>query len=227
MSRRGETLARTCLLVQRDFYPQLPAADIEEALTGTRVRLTAHEGELTTRTGQTALVATFVWVAQLGCEIFLHCPRTSLAGDQPPLVGRELRAGLLALSRELATPAQADDGRHVETAIALGASRARGTADTEWRLSGDSFSTLLSTEKCQAPRWTGTEPFGALLGGIAAAAEVFRAVLRRLGEARGLDAPAEWLAAGEDRCRQRGSHHEQCSVQSAPPERRGCRYPGG
>jgi hypothetical protein len=173
-------LARTTLLVKRDIYPSLSDETIATALGTTRVRLTASEAALSTTNGQTALVTAAILAAQLGVELHLDFNEVELLTQQPPLLGEGLRESLLDLSEDLITPAQIDgDG---EFNIAVGAEPAGvgvGLAADDWRFA-------LATH---GGAFAGDLPFGAGLGAVAAAAELFRHVMVRLGK----DAGAESL----------------------------------
>ena len=179
----ANALARTSLLIQRDVYPDAPEHEIVEALVGTRVRLVADESNLTSSAARTALVAAFVLIAELGCEIWLDVPSVETL-DQPPLPQGDLRAGLLELGRTLITPATLDVEEPAALAIAFGDTPMRRADHRTVRVSGDEFSMRLDESRGGGLPWTGTLPFGALVSACAVAAEAFKEAMRKLGDQR-------------------------------------------
>jgi molybdopterin/thiamine biosynthesis adenylyltransferase len=177
----NDALARTLDLVQSDIFPFAGDGEIVAALIGTRIRLSADERNLASPAGQTALVTAAVAAAQCGVELVLAFPDAPLVAAQPPLKGECLRTALLELTDDLITPAIPDQGEPVDLTIAFGSTRVSDD-DRVARLSplGDGRGFEFVPTARGGEIWTGAEPWGALLGGIAAGAEAFRVAMRTL-----------------------------------------------
>ena len=174
-----QALARTVLLIRSDVYPNLDDAIIVKTLTGTRVRLRSDAANLATSAGQTALVSTAIMCAQLGAELLLDFPPTPMLTPQPPLKGPELRDAVLDAAADMITPARMGDEGDVT--IVLGDTPLRHGAPNTLRLSGGDWQCTLEPGSQPGHRWHGDLPFGPAYAGVAAAAEVFRYILKNLG----------------------------------------------
>lgn len=94
------SLARTALLVQRDFFPSLSEIEIADSLAELNVRIVADAENLGAPAAQTAVVAIAIVLAQSGAGVDLNIPDVEPAGLQPPL--RASTSGLaVALSAHL------------------------------------------------------------------------------------------------------------------------------
>jgi molybdopterin/thiamine biosynthesis adenylyltransferase len=177
-SATREALSRTTLLVKRDIYPALGADVIANALSTTRLRLTASHDALSNPNGQTALVTTAILCAELGAQLNLDFPEAPLLTPQPPLEGDGLRESILDLSRNLITPAQLGSDGEFEIGIGTGVS-GHGVAFT-----ADDWGFRLETRKALGS-FAGLLPFGAGFGSVAATAELFRYIIFQLGKETG------------------------------------------
>jgi hypothetical protein len=170
-----DALTRTVLLVRRDLFPTLSDETIANKLATTPVRLTASPDALDTTNGQSALVTAAILSAELGVQLNLDFPETRLLGPQPPLCGEGIRESLLDLSKDLITPARLGRDGVFEIAVGTGVSGA-GVS-----FAADDWGFHLVTSGA-AGGFGGTLPFGALLGSVAAAAELFRHVTVQMSE---------------------------------------------
>lgn len=171
-------LARTVDLVRADIFPHTGREEIVDALTSVRMRLRADERNLSCAAAQSALVSTAIVAAQSGVELVLDLADVPLVGRQPPLVGSRLTDALLDLTADLITPAVLHDGREADVTIILGSTAAQGSLDLRlgsWRTGFE----LAAGDGLTTP-WTGEDPFAALIGGVAAGTEGFRAAMRNL-----------------------------------------------
>lgn len=173
-------LARTTLLIRGDFYPDASEESIVEELVGLRVRMAPSAATLASGSGQTAVATAAILVAQLGAGLVLDFPEVRLLGPEPPLRGEGLRESLLEHTRDLITPARTAGEADFE--IRLGDVPARGPG--VW-LSADDWSFVLTLEP--GAGFAGSLPFGGAFAGAAAAAEVFRFAMVRLGARLGIE----------------------------------------
>lgn len=180
-----DALARTVLLIHREVYPSLTGDQIVNGLTGHTVRLRADEPNVRTPAGQTAVVASAVLSAQLGVRLIIDVPNVPLVVPQPPVADHRLATGLLELVDDLVTPACRDLAAPSDLTLLFGDVTARDIdTGVQLRLTGSDWSMRLAlAEAGELDRWAGIWPFGGLLGGVAASAEVFRAAMVALGQA--------------------------------------------
>jgi hypothetical protein len=173
---RATALDRTLRLLGGDLFQELASKEILGALTSTKVLLGADRGNLDSPAAQSALVAAFCCLAELGFEVVLDIPDVSLAGNQPPLTGQRLRAALFDLGDDLITPARSEAGSPLPIAqVLIGDCPAPlGELIPTLRLGGEAFAARVELGSAHPPRFQGEVPFGAILAGAAVAAEVLR-----------------------------------------------------
>ncbi len=158
--------------------------DLVAAFRDTRVVLVADKANLSAASGQHALVALFNLAARLGVSVSLAMPDVPIRGFQPPLRGSSLLEGLLDLGADLipecmATEASPDGPADI--ALVLGDSSWSGGAEMAIRLTGTEWAGTTCPAHEEAGRWTGDFPVGALVAAGIAAPEVYKLVMRRLG----------------------------------------------
>jgi len=182
-----EALSRT-LLVARDSdlmgANTLSDEQLIKAFLSTRVLLVADEANLSVPSGQHALVTLFNLIARLGVETRLALPELPILGFQPPLRGKDFRAGLLELGNDLLPGCLVTVGDAKEPAdivFILGDSAWEGQADIALRLCGNTWSGWTIPASQNARRWVDSFPIGGLTAAGIAAPEVFKYTLRTLG----------------------------------------------
>lgn len=106
-------LSRTADLLALDAFPGLGSQECVEALMGVRVKLAADRTSLENAGGQTALVASFLSLAQIGFRVTLDVPDAPLVGRQPPLEGATIRSALEAHAEDLIQPCVDDREHHL------------------------------------------------------------------------------------------------------------------
>jgi hypothetical protein len=179
---------RTVRLLQADLFPTLSTSELVSELTSTNVVLRADATNLMSPAGQTALLTSFIALAQMGIELTLDIPELEIAIAQPPLRGDFLRQGLLDLGNDLILPPVTEATTSPQVTVLLGdttpPSRPCGHV---LRLGGGDWAARIRVgEQTAPPRFTGELPFGALLAGAACAAEVLRIISARVAAKRGL-----------------------------------------
>jgi hypothetical protein len=187
-------LERTVDLVRRDLFPSAADEDVVAALTGTRVRLCAGEQELMSPAGQVALTTAAIVAAECGIELVLDLAQAPLLGVQPPLAGGNIAEALVGLTGKLITRARLEDGAEADLTIALGSTRCREVGALRLAASSTGVTLAPAGEITLSP-WPEEQVFAALLGGVAAGTEAFRAAMRRL--ASGGHSPASARAVRE------------------------------
>lgn len=187
MSMR-EALGRTLLLARdQDLIGKNTPTDDQliDAFRNTTVLLVADEANLSVPPGQHAFVAFFNLVARLGVSLRLAMPEIPILGFQPPVRGNWLQAGLIALGNDLipgCTVQVSDPTIPVNLVVILGDTPWKGKADFAIRLAGDDWSGQTIPANGLSKRWEGGFPVGALIAAGIAAPEVFKLVIRNLGQ---------------------------------------------
>jgi hypothetical protein len=193
----GEALARTVQLIALDVFgsplgeDQRLEAAIVRGLQGTTIRLVADAANLSSDTGQTALITLFGLLAMMGIGIDLDVPDVPLHSLQPPLREAGLRSALIAYGHDLIPNARICLDRGVarpDLTFLLGDSSPAVDEGPLLRLTGTAWRCLVARDT-QPRRWKGSWPLGALAAAGAAAAEGFRVALRRVSEATGRPIP--------------------------------------
>jgi len=177
-------LDRTVLLLQRDVFGEMTRDVAIEALMGTRVRLTADPDTMRSPAGQTAVIASFITLAQMGLRVVLDVPDAPVIGRQPPFDGGSVGEQLEGLATRLVQPCASGDARP-DLVVAIGASP--GGQDAV-RVTGTDWAAALRRGGQGIP-WTGTLPFGAALAAVSVGAVALRCVVQRLEAELGIAAP--------------------------------------
>jgi molybdopterin/thiamine biosynthesis adenylyltransferase len=178
----NEALARTALLTG-DIYPTLTTEQVVAGLTTTSVMLRADLESCLTPAGQTAIITAAILANQLGARVSIDLPDAPVLDNQPPLqAGGSLSSRLEEhLSRLITPPGPLERPADIE--LRFGRVAAAETAGVSMRLTGNAwgYRCEIASELFPAS-WEGEAPFGGILAGGAAAAEVYRASMRRLGK---------------------------------------------
>ena len=187
---RVPALDRTTALLGGDLFPAMHRCAVAQELTATPVVIRADRANLASAAAQTALVTAFLCIAQCGLRIHLDIPDVEVIGSQPPLRGERLRSALLDLAGDLITPASTEAAPRGTAQIVLGDTPSR---DEELlRIGGGPWRAELRLgPQARVEPLTGDLPIGAVLGGIAAAAELVRVA------AAGIQRRHRFAVAGE------------------------------
>lgn len=185
-------LDRTATLLGGDLFPSLDRGLLTRELTGMPVTLGADRNNLATPAAQTALVTAFVAIAQCGLRIHLAIPDVPLLGPQPPLRGARLRTALVDLAADLITPASLGPAPSETPQVLIGDTQVANAGEV-LRIGGGPYRAELrlgATTPVEA--FAGNEMIGAVLAGIAAAAEVVRIAAAVIRNRHGLLVAAEF-----------------------------------
>lgn len=175
-------LDRMLPLVHEMIIGRCSDEEIIEAFQRYRVAVIANKENLSSHSGQVALVTLVSLIARLGVQVDIRIPEIELCGAQPPLQGCYLRKGLLDLGSDLIPGSSITgwEGGPVEAAFVLGNSLAPALNCLTWRLSGTTWGGSIHPLEVTGTAWTDSWPIGALTAGGLAAVEVFKAVVRQL-----------------------------------------------
>lgn len=168
-------LDRTVLVLQD--YVDAPGDEIVSTLTSLRVKLSANRDALDAPNGQVALLATFQAICRLGVQVVLDIPREVVTRTPaPPLTAGPLYDSLEHLASHLIQPL--GEGCVCDSVFSLDQ---EAPADA-LVLGASNFQARLRVGT-GAGGFDGQLPFGAVLAGAFAGAEVARLAIRRLIEA--------------------------------------------
>jgi molybdopterin/thiamine biosynthesis adenylyltransferase len=189
-------LDRTVALLRSDLFPTIDPDLLARELDAGRVALGADRASLQSPAAQTALVSAFLAIAQCGLKIHLDIPEVAIAGPQPPLRGTRLRESLLDLASDLINPAGIDSAPPGTTQILVGNTPA-STSGTVLRIGGGPFRAELRVgPEAWVEPFRGANPLGAVLAGIAAAAETMRMIAEEIRDRHGVEVAAVFDLAG-------------------------------
>jgi len=179
-------LSRTTRLINQTFFDhRADESAITTGLLATTTRLVADEVNMSTRSGQAALVSAFQLVARMGIGIELIVPDVPLVAEIPPLHQPTLLSALLELGQDLIPGATVcANAEHADVTFVFGDSPCQGQ-DAIYITASD-LGCLLTRDRARgAVRFTGDPPIGALAAGAAAAAIALDTALTYIARATG------------------------------------------
>jgi hypothetical protein len=174
-------LTRTILLCRDYVADGVSDEEICQAFRTCRVLCVSDLRNLSSHSGQTALVTLVSLLSRMGVQVSLSIPEVSIISPQPPFSGRFLRQALLEFSGNLVAGATVTADVHFDADLifVLGDSRVESQDSPAWRLIGQEwFGALVSNGAGYC--WTAEWPIGSMTSAAEAAAEVFKFVMRRL-----------------------------------------------
>jgi len=186
-------LSRTIQLIADDVFHASPGDDPElegaifEGLRQTTIRIASDHANLSSLSGQTAVVTLALLVAQMGVNVVLDVPDVELVAPQPPLGEGGLRTSLVELGADLVPGVDLGSSPgEVDLTFLVGSTP--GYGPTSLRLTGTDWTCRLALD-ARGTTWTAGWPLGAFAGAGAAAAEAFRAGLLRISSLIGRPLP--------------------------------------
>lgn len=178
-----EELNRTTLLC-RDYVAEgLSDIEIGHSFRSLRVLCVSDLQNLSSHSGQTALVTLVSLLSRMGIQVGLAVPDVAMLFPQPPLSGSSLRSALIASSEIFVTGAtvRCDSDCNPDLIFVLGDSKIDTGQANSWRLSGsDWYGALKMEESVKTKAWTAEWPIGSMVSAAMAANEAFKFVMRRL-----------------------------------------------
>lgn len=178
-----QELGRTVLLC-RDFVSDAVSdEDICRSLQSVRVLCVSDARNLSSGSGQSALVTLVSLLSRMGMQVGLSIPEISIISNQAPLPGTALRQTLIASSEAIVRGATVlgDSEFDPDVTFVLGDTNfAEGRACC-WRLQGSDWNgELRSLGGYSASVWSAEWPVGGMVSAALAANEAFKFAVRRL-----------------------------------------------
>lgn len=178
-------LTRTILLSRDYVSDHLTDEEICLNLQSVRVLCVSDLRNLSSYSGQTALVTLVSLLLRMGMQVGLCIPEVEMVGPQPPLAFGPLRAMLMTLSENVIAGAfvrrnlgfQPD----IDIIFVLGDTKF-DSQQMFWRLSGDDWagSLKMGDTRTESHAWRSTWTAGSMISAALAANEAFKFAVRRL-----------------------------------------------
>jgi hypothetical protein len=170
------------LLLCRDHVAdELSDEELVERFQSVRILCVSDERNLSTHSGQTALVTLVSLLNRMGMQVILNIPDVGMLEVQPPLPHGSLREALLASSERFVTGATVSSGHNADAVFVLGDTEISRAESPCWRLTGSEWYGALTIEQFPTvPPWTCEWPVGAMVSAALGANEAFKFVMRGL-----------------------------------------------
>jgi hypothetical protein len=176
-----EQLSRMLLLCRDHVAEELSDEELAGRFQLVRILCVSDERNLSTQSGQTALVTLVSLLSRMGMQVILSIPEVVMLKAQPPLSNAFLREALLASSETFVTGATVSSGHKADAVFVLGDTEIGSAESPCWRLSGSEWYGALTIEQFPTvPPWTCEWPVGAMVSAALGANEAFKFVVRGL-----------------------------------------------
>lgn len=178
-----EQLDRTILLCRDYTAEAVRAEEICETFQSLQILCVSDAHNLSSHSGQTALVTLVLLLSRMGMQVGLDIPDIAILGPQPPITGTSLSDALTSSSETLVTGATVHRACDFKPDIVfvLGNTELNKEMAPYWRLTGtDWFGALIGAGTARAHLWTATWPVGSMVSAALAANEAFKLAMRRL-----------------------------------------------
>lgn len=178
-----EQLNRTILLCRDYVISELADEEICRSFVSTQVLCVSDLRNLSSQSGQTALVTLVSMLSRMGMQVGLAIPDVAILAPQPPMSGASVSEALIASSEALVSGASVR--RESEFApdliFALGDTKLKRGSAPCWRLSGDEWCGALAIDGiADTVVWTAEWAIGSMVSAALAANEAFKFVMRGL-----------------------------------------------
>lgn len=178
-----EQLDRTILLCRDHVLDVLTNEEICSNFLSLRVLCVSDLRNLSSHSGQTALVTLVSMLNRMGMQVGLAIPDVPIINPQPPISGASLSEVLIASSEMFVSGAavrNASDFRP-DLIFALGDTKFTKGSSPCWRLSGSEWCGALAIDGAQeTPSWTADWSIGSMVSAALASSEAFKFVMRNL-----------------------------------------------
>jgi len=178
-----EELNRTILLCRDYVVDALSDEEICQCFQSRKVLCVSDLRNLSSHSGQTALVTLVSLLSRMGMQVGLRIPEVVLLSPQPPLLGQSVRESLIASGETLLSDAtvRCDSDFNPEMIFVLGDTEIGSSHAVSWRLCGSDWHGALSMEvTAESQPWTAEWPVGSMVSAALAANEAFKFVMRCL-----------------------------------------------
>ena len=173
------------ILLCRDYVLESVTNErICRAFQGVRVLCVSDIANLSSHSGQTALVTLVSLLARMGLQVALQVPKVDVLSAQPPFSSGSIQRALTRASSALMPGATVsiDSDFAADLVFVLGNTKVPGRSACSWVLSGSEWDATLSTPRMfgGVHTWTSAWPVGAMACAALAANEAFKFVVRQL-----------------------------------------------
>jgi hypothetical protein len=177
-----EELNRTILLCRDYVQDGLTDQEIARSFHTTRVLCVSDLTNLSSHSGQTAIVTLVSLLNRMGIQVELSIPEVPILLPQPPLSGIFLREALIASSETLVVGATVCRKAEFnpDLIFVLGDSSIDNHAPYSRLTGSDWFAALAVDGSGEVHRWTANLPIGSMVSAALAANEAFKFVIRRM-----------------------------------------------
>lgn len=176
-------LTRTISLSRDYVSDHLTDDEICQNLQSLRVLCVSDLQNLSSYSGQTALVTLVSLLGRMGMQVGLCIPEVEMVGPQPPLTMGPLRAILLTLSENVIAGAfvRHNLGFQPDIVFVLGDTKF-DSQQLFWRLSGDDWagSLKMGETRTESHAWRSTWTGGSMISAALAANEAVKFAVRRM-----------------------------------------------
>lgn len=177
-----EALNRTILLCRDYVSPDLTDEEISHCFQSLRVLCVSDLRNISSHSGQTALITLVSLLSRMGVRVWLHIPEVQMLSPQPPLSGLTVRGALMASSEAMVPGATvcSDPDVRPDLTFVLGDTKVECDGPV-WRMSGSDWDGTLTMDGSAPIRaWMTEWPIGSMVSASLAASETFKFVMRRL-----------------------------------------------
>ncbi len=169
------------ILLCRDY---IVASDDEicGAFQSLRVLCVSDLRNLSSNSGQTALITLVSLLARMGVRVWLHIPEVRLLVPDPLLSGPALQSALIESSEThiVGATVQEDSGIRADLTFVLG-DTVTNSGSRSWRMTGHEWYGCIAADGMTIPQpWIAEWPIGSMVSAALAASEAFKLVMRRL-----------------------------------------------
>ena len=178
-----EELNRTILLCRDYVVDAVSDEEICQCFQSRKVLCVSDLRNLSSHSGQTALVTLVSLLSRMGMQVTLSIPEVALLSPQPPLLGQGVLESLIASGETLVTGAtvRCASDFNPEMIFVLGDTEIDSSHTVSWRLCGSDWHGALSMEETAgSQRWVAEWPVGSMVSAALAANEAFKFVMRCL-----------------------------------------------
>jgi hypothetical protein len=178
-----QELDRTILLCRDHVVNELPDEKICENFRSLRVLCVSDARNLSSHSGQTALITLVSLISRMGMQVGLSFPNAAMLMPQPPLSGPSVYEALIASSETLLTGSTVCHGLNFDPDLifVLGDTKIKSEHAPGWRLDGGDWYGALALDGAESAHvWTAEWPIGSMVSAALAAAEAFKFAMRRL-----------------------------------------------
>jgi hypothetical protein len=181
MTTSLDQLNRTILLCRDYIRGGVADRDICERFQRCHVLCVSDSRNLSSHSGQTALITLVSLLSRMGMQVSLSIPEVRMIFPHPRLTGPDLRQALIGCSGKFIEGAaiSGDANSDADIVFALGNTPLDREHSLIWRLSGAEWAGALAMAETAEP-WTCEWPIGAIISAALAASEAFKFVMRRL-----------------------------------------------